>query len=111
MTKCFNKFKKTLFLAHFWSIFPILDVNFFPENPTLSSTTSYWFLAPSQNLDKTNDNILRKDLHRQNGQKRTDGRMDRRTNRRTDRMTDEKTDGKTDRTHFEGPFPLELGAQ
>ena len=29
MTKFFNKFKKTLFLAHFWSTFPILGKNFF----------------------------------------------------------------------------------
>ena len=89
-----------------------MDVKIFPENPTLSSTTSYWFLTPSQNLEKTNDNILRKDLHRQkNGQKRTDGRMDRRMNRRTDGMTDEKTDGGIDRTYFEGPFLLKVGAQ
>ena len=41
---------------------------FFPENPALSRTTSYGFLAPCQNSEKTNDTIPRK---------RLDGRTDR----------------------------------
>ena len=33
MTKFFNKLKKNLFLAHFWSIFPILGAKkFYKEN-------------------------------------------------------------------------------
>ena len=59
-------------MAHFQSIFPILVAKiFFPENPALSGTTSYRFLAPCQNLEKTNDAISRK---RPDQQK--DGRKD-----------------------------------
>ena len=55
--------QKTLFLTHFWSILPIFGAKtFFPENPALSSTTSYGFLAPYQNLEKNNDNIPRKQM-------------------------------------------------
>ena len=50
-------------MTHFWSIFPILRVKtFFPRNPTLSSITSYEFIAPWQNLEKTNDTIQRKSI-------------------------------------------------
>ena len=57
MTKFFNKFKK----PYFWSIFPILGAkNFLLENPALSRTTAYGFLAPCQNLEKNNDAIPRK---------------------------------------------------
>ena len=57
MTKFFNKFKKT----YFWPTFPIFGAKkFFPENLALSSTTSYRFLAPCQNLEKTNNKIPRK---------------------------------------------------
>ena len=62
ITKFFNIFKKTMFLAHFWSIFPIF----------LSRTTSYGFLASCQNLEKTNETIPRKHPDR-----RKDGRTDR----------------------------------
>ena len=57
MTKFFNKFKKPCF----WPIFPnfIAEI-FFPENPALSCTTLYGFLAPCQNLEKINDKIPRK---------------------------------------------------
>ena len=73
MTKYFNKLKKTLFLAHFWFIFSILGAkNFFPENPALSRTPSYGFLAPYQNLEKAKDTIPRKRPDR-----RKDGRTDR----------------------------------
>ena len=48
MTKFFNKLKK-----------------FFPKNPALSRTTSYGFLAPCQNLEKTNGTIPRKRPDRQ----------------------------------------------
>ena len=44
-----------LFLAHFWSIFPILV-----SKEYCPCTTSYGFLAPCQNLEKTNDKIPRK---------------------------------------------------
>ena len=57
MTKFFNIFKKPCF----WPIFPIFGAkNFFLENPALSRTTSYGFLASCQNLEKTNDKIPRK---------------------------------------------------
>ena len=50
-----------MFLAHFWSIFPILVAKiFFLENLALPHTTSHQFLAPYQNLEKTNDAIPRK---------------------------------------------------
>ena len=61
-----------MFLANFWTIFPILGVKtFFLENLALSSTTSYEFLAPCQNLKETNDTIPRKRLDR-----RTEGQSD-----------------------------------
>ena len=45
-------------LAHSWSIFPVFGAKkFFPENPALPHKTSYRFLAPCQNLEKTNDTI------------------------------------------------------
>ena len=54
MTKFFNIFKNTCF----WPIFPILEAKKkVLENPALSCTTSYGFLASSQNLEKTNDTI------------------------------------------------------
>ena len=80
MTKFFNK--KNLFLAHFWSIFQILGPkNIFSENLALSHTTSYGFLAPCQNLEKTE--------------------------RRTERRMDERTD----RPNFIGPFQLTQGVK
>ena len=45
----FQKIQKTLFWVHFWSIFPIFGAK-----------TSYGFLAPCQNLEKTNDIMPRK---------------------------------------------------
>ena len=57
------------FLVHFPNFW---GKNFFPENPALSRTTSYEFLAPCQNLEKTNDAILRKRPDRQKD-RRTDG--------------------------------------
>ena len=52
-------------MAHFGSIFPIFGTKkIFLENPALSHTTSYGFLAPSQNLEKLNDTIQRKRLDR-----------------------------------------------
>ena len=74
-------------MAHFGSIFPIFGVKkIFLENPALSCTTSYGFLAPCQNLEKVNDTIQRK-------------RPDRRTDRRTDRP------------YFIGHFRLPPGVQ
>ena len=58
MTKFSNKFKKTLFLAHFGHIFPIFGAKqIFLVNLALSRTASYGFLAPCQNLEKVNDTI------------------------------------------------------
>ena len=71
MTKFSNKLKKPCF----WSIFSQFWVKkMSPENPALSHTTSYEFLAPCQILEKTNDTIPRKRLDR-----RTDGRTEGRT--------------------------------
>ena len=76
-----------MFLAHFWSILSILGENFFfLENPAMSHTTSYGFLAPCQNFEKTKDAIPRK---------------------RPDRQKDRRTV----RPHFIGPFQLPLGVQ
>ena len=71
MTKFFTIFKRPCF----WPTFPILGAKvFFLENPALSRTTSYWFLASCQNLEKTNDTIPR---NRPDWWK--DGRKDRQT--------------------------------
>ena len=52
MTK-FSKIFKKPFFAHFGPIFPIFWVKKnFLENPALSHTTSFGFLAPCQNLEK-----------------------------------------------------------
>ena len=51
MTKLLKKFEKLCF----WLIFGPFSQ--FLENPALSCTTSYWFLVPCQNLEKTNDTI------------------------------------------------------
>ena len=68
MTKFSNKLKKTLFLVHFGSIFPILEAKkIFLENPTVMHN-SHGILAPYQNLEKTNDIIPRKRPDRQDGQ-------------------------------------------
>ena len=63
-------------MAHLLAIFPILGAKkFVPKNPALSRRTSYGFVAPCQNLQKTNDKIPRKRLNRwKDG--RTDGRME-----------------------------------
>ena len=66
MNKFSNKLKKTLFFAHFGSIFPIFGAKKnFLENLALSCTTSFGFLAPCQNLEKVNDTIQRKCPDRQ----------------------------------------------
>ena len=55
-----NKFKKPCFWPIFGPFSQYWEQNIFPpENPALSCTTSYRFLAPCQNLDKTNDAIPR----------------------------------------------------
>ena len=60
MTKFFNKFKNLVF-SPFLPIFLILGAKiFFLENPSLSRTTSNRFLAPCQNLEKTNNIIPKK---------------------------------------------------
>ena len=56
MTKLVNKFKKPCFCA----IFPIFWAKKVFRDLALSQTTSYGFLAPGQNLGKTNDTIPRK---------------------------------------------------
>ena len=80
-----------MFLSHFWSIFPNLGAKkIFLENPALSRTTSDGFLAPCQNLEKTNHSIPRKHL---------------------DRWKDGQKDRRTDRPYFTGPFQLPPRAQ
>ena len=60
MTKYFNKFKNPVF-GPFLVHFPNFEgKKNFSENLALSHTTSYGFLAPCQNLEKTNDRIPRK---------------------------------------------------
>ena len=54
MTKFFNILKKTPVFGPFLGAKII-----FPENPAPSRTTSYKFLAPCQNLARTNDAISR----------------------------------------------------
>ena len=50
-----------MFLAHFLVHFPNFGANiFFLKNPAMSRTTSYEFLAPGQNLEKTKDTIPRR---------------------------------------------------
>ena len=63
-TKSFNKFKKPCFWSIFGPFSQTLGQKIFPENPALSYTTSYGFLAPYQNSEKTNDTIPRKRLDR-----------------------------------------------
>ena len=84
---------------HFGLIFPIFRAKkIFLENPALSRTTSYGFLAPCQNLENVNDTIQSKCPDRQkDGQK--DGQKDRQKERRTDRP------------YFIGPFRLPPGVQ
>ena len=94
MTKFSNKLKKTCFwpilglFSQFWD-----KKNFSSENPALSRTTSYEFLAQCQISEKTYHTITRKCLGR-----RTDGRMDRpyfiglfRLPPRVQKLTDMKT--------------------
>ena len=72
MSTFFNIFKKHCL----GPMFPIFVAkNIFLENPALSRTTLYGFLASCQNLEKTNDTIPRK---------RPDRRKERRTEGRTD---------------------------
>ena len=86
MTKFFNIFKKPCFqpLLAYFPNFAARKI--FLENPALSRTTSYGFLASCQNLEKTNDTIPRK-------------------------RPDRRTDGRTDRPYFIGPFRLPPGVQ
>ena len=57
MTKFFNKFKKNSFWPILGPFSQILGHVFSPKNPALLCTTSYRFLAPCQNLEKTSDTI------------------------------------------------------
>ena len=74
MIKFSNKLKKTLFLAHFGLIFPILRAKKFSPG-----TTSHGILATCQNLEKINNTIPRKRRDRWK-----DGRKDRQKDGRTD---------------------------
>ena len=57
--KSFQKIQKIMFLTHFWSIFPLFWAKKFFWKIRLSRTTSYGFLAPRRNLEKTYDAIPR----------------------------------------------------
>ena len=57
--KIFQKIQKITFLTHFWSIFPLFWAKNFFWKIRLSRTTSYGFLAPRRNLEKTYDAIPR----------------------------------------------------
>ena len=83
MTQFSNKFKKPCF----WPIYTIFGAKkIFHENPTLSCTTSYGFLAQCQNLQKDNDTIQRK-------------------------CPDRRKDGRTDITLFYRTLPATAGGQ
>ena len=75
-----------MFLTHFWSIFPILGAKIFFWKIQLLRKTSYGFVAPHQNLEKTNDAIPRKRPKRWK-------------------------DGRTDRPYFIGPLRVTLEVQ
>ena len=69
MTKFFYKFKKPCFLARFWSIFRIFGKKtFFSRKSGSARLTSNGFLAPCQNLEKTNDTIPKKTPGQTEGQ-------------------------------------------
>ena len=80
-------------MARFWFIFPILGAKIFvlQKNPALSRTTSYGFLEPCQNLEKTNDTIPRK-------------YPDRWSDRWKDRRTEGWKDKRMDRPYVIGTF-------
>ena len=62
MTKFFNILKKNPVFVPFFPIFwAKKKKKKNPENPALSHTTSYRFLASCQNLEKTNDKRKRLD--------------------------------------------------
>ena len=46
-----------IFFGPFLIHFPNFGDKFFLDNPALSRTTSHWFLAPPQILEKTSDAI------------------------------------------------------
>ena len=71
MTKFSNKLKKPCFWPILGPFSQFWGKKIFPENPALSRTTSYEFLATCQISEKTNDTIPRKRLDR-----RTEGRTD-----------------------------------
>ena len=77
-----TKFSNTLRKPCFWLILGpfsqfLEQKKISLENPALSQTTSYGFLAPCQNLEKVNDKIQRKHLDRQKDRWKMDGRMNR----------------------------------
>ena len=65
MTKFFSKFKKPVFGQFFFHFPNFWGKKIFLENPDLPHTTSYGFLTPCQNLEKTNYAIPRKHPNRQ----------------------------------------------
>ena len=77
ISKFFNKLKNPCFRLIFGPFSQFSGKNVFPENPDLSRLTSYRFLALHQNLEKTNDTILRKRPDRRKGEQ--DGQKDRQT--------------------------------
>ena len=61
MSKISNKFKKTVILAHFWSIFPIFGTKiFFSKIPALSCITPHGPTTMLSFRKKTNMSISRK---------------------------------------------------
>ena len=68
-------------MAHFGSIFPILEAKkIFQKNPALSCTTSHGILAPYQTLEK-----IMNDIRKDGG---TEGQKDRWKEGRTEGQTD-----------------------
>ena len=76
-------------MSRFWTIFPFFGAKkIILENLPQSGKTSYEFLAPSQNLEKSNNTIPKKmQTDRQKGEKKDRG-TDRRVKRGTERGTD-----------------------
>ena len=70
----FNRFKKSCFWPIFGSFSKFLWQKVFPENPALSHTTSYSFLAPCQNLEKPNDAMIQENVQTDKGW--TEGQKD-----------------------------------
>ena len=67
MTNFFNKLKKLCYCPIFGTFSQFLEQKIFVQKMAQSHKTSYGFLAPRQNLEKTNNTLPRKCQGRQKG--------------------------------------------